>query len=63
MARELGRGVFPQPLPLDGPSEIREVNESFNVMVSDLKRLASDREASARRRQPRPSYTDYPIKT
>lgn len=43
-ARELGRGVFPQPLPLDGPSEIREVNESFNVMVSDLKRLASDRE-------------------
>lgn len=43
-ARQLGRGIFPQPLPLDGPREIREVNESFNVMVSDMKRLASDRE-------------------
>lgn len=43
-ARQLGRGILPEPLPLDGPREIREVNESFNVMVSDLKRLQSDRE-------------------
>ena len=43
-ARQLGRGNLPDPLPLEGPREIREVNESFNVMVSDLKRLASDRE-------------------
>lgn len=43
-ARKLGRGTYPPPLPLEGPREIQEVNESFNVMVSDLKRLANDRE-------------------
>lgn len=43
-ARQLGRGILPEPLPLDGPREIQEVNESFNVMVSDMKRLQSDRE-------------------
>ncbi len=43
-ARELGRGRAPAPLPIEGPKEIQEVNESFNVMVQDLKRLANDRE-------------------
>ncbi len=43
-ARTLGGGKLPDPLPLEGPTEIQQVNESFNVMVADLKRLASDRE-------------------
>ena len=43
-AKELGQGKSPEPLPIEGPKEIQEVNESFNVMVQDLKRLANDRE-------------------
>lgn len=43
-ARTLGSGRLPEPLPIEGPKEIQQVNESFNVMVTDLKRLASDRE-------------------
>lgn len=43
-ARTLGRGEFPKPLPVEGPKEIQEVNESFNVMVAGMKRLQSDRE-------------------
>lgn len=43
-AREIGRGKSPSPLPIEGPKEIQEVNESFNVMLQDLKRLANDRE-------------------
>ncbi len=43
-ARELGRGLTPAPLPIEGPKEIQQVNESFNVMLQDLKRLANDRE-------------------
>lgn len=43
-ARELGNGRIPQPLPADtGPIEIRTLNESFNRMVTDLKKIASDR--------------------
>ncbi len=40
----LGRGILPDPLPVEGPKEIQQVNESFNMMVQDLKRLAHDRE-------------------
>jgi two-component system osmolarity sensor histidine kinase EnvZ len=42
-ARELGEGRAPAPLPADGPSEIRTVNESFNRMVADLGKLEEDR--------------------
>ncbi|MBQ8828701.1 MAG: HAMP domain-containing protein [Burkholderiaceae bacterium] len=43
-ARTLGRGEYPKPLPVEGLKEIQEVNESFNLMVSGMKRLQSDRE-------------------
>lgn len=43
-AREIGRGKSPAPLPIEGPKEIQQVNESFNLMLQDLKRLANDRE-------------------
>ena len=43
-ARDLGNWKIPQPLPADtGPIEIRTLNESFNRMVTDLKKIASDR--------------------
>ncbi len=43
-AKQLGQGKTPKPLPIEGPKEIQQVNESFNLMVSDLKTLANDRE-------------------
>jgi len=43
-ARTIGRGQYPKPLPVEGPKEIQEVNEAFNVMVSNMQRLSNDRE-------------------
>ncbi|MCD8340200.1 MAG: HAMP domain-containing protein, partial [Burkholderiales bacterium] len=43
-ARQIGMGLTPDPLPLTGPKEIQQVNESFNLMQQDLTRLANDRE-------------------
>ena len=44
-ARSFGRGVIPANLPEEtGPSELREVNLSFNRMVQDLTRIENDRE-------------------
>lgn len=44
-AREFGRGKIPQNLPEDsGPAELRELNSSFNRMVSDINRMEKDRE-------------------
>ena len=44
-ARSFGRGVIPANLPEEtGPSELREVNSSFNRMVQDLTRIENDRE-------------------
>lgn len=42
-ARAIAAGATPQPLPENGPAEIREANRSFNQMVSDLHRIESDR--------------------
>jgi two-component system osmolarity sensor histidine kinase EnvZ len=42
-AREVGKGSFPEPLPLDGSSEIKAVTEAFNRMSQGIKRLESDR--------------------
>ena len=43
-AKALGRGDMPEELPDTGVAEIREVNRSFNMMVSDLARSEEDRE-------------------
>lgn len=42
-ARDVGRGQFPKPLPLDGSSEIIAVTEAFNKMSMGIKQLESDR--------------------
>jgi two-component system osmolarity sensor histidine kinase EnvZ len=42
-AAELGSGRSPPSLPETGPVEIRTVNESFNRMVTDLRKLEADR--------------------
>ncbi len=42
-ARSVARGITPAPLPDRGPAEIREANQSFNQMVSDLRQVESDR--------------------
>jgi len=42
-ARQVGKGVFPDPLPLDGSSEIIAVTEAFNRMSQGIKQLESDR--------------------
>ena len=45
VAKELGRGQVPRPLPEDtGTIEIQEVNKSFNRMVQDLRCMDQDRE-------------------
>ncbi len=41
--RAIAKGVWPDPLPERGPTEIREANRSFNQMVADLNRVDSDR--------------------
>ena len=42
-ARAVARGDTPAALPEQGPTEIREANQSFNQMVHDLKQVESDR--------------------
>ena len=42
-ARLVGKGVFPDPLPLDGSSEIIAVTQAFNKMSQGIKQLESDR--------------------
>jgi Signal transduction histidine kinase len=43
-AQILSRGETPQPLPETGPSEIRELNASFNRMARDIRQTEADRE-------------------
>lgn len=42
-ARQVGKGNFPEPLPLDGSSEVIAVTEAFNKMSQGIKQLESDR--------------------
>lgn len=42
-ARQVGKGNFPEPLPLDGSSEIIAVTEAFNKMSQGIKQFESDR--------------------
>lgn len=42
-AQLLARGLSPKPLPEKGPREIKELNASFNRMVSDLQQAEADR--------------------
>lgn len=42
-AREVGKGIFPESLPLDGSSEIIAVTRAFNKMSQGIKQLESDR--------------------
>ena len=41
--RAIARGQPTEPLPEEGPTEIKEANRSFNQMVADLERIDSDR--------------------
>ena len=42
-ARRLGRGETPEPLPAEGPRELRTVAEAFNRMTSDLASIERER--------------------
>jgi two-component system osmolarity sensor histidine kinase EnvZ len=42
-ARQVGKGVFPDPLSLNGSSEIIAVTQAFNKMSQGIKQLESDR--------------------
>jgi len=42
-ARRLGRGETPEPLPAEGPRELRTVAEAFNRMTSDLASMERER--------------------
>lgn len=42
-ARAIAKGQHPEPLPEQGPTEIKEANRSFNQMVDDLNQVESDR--------------------
>ncbi|MFC4698607.1 two-component system sensor histidine kinase EnvZ [Glaciecola siphonariae] len=42
-AKEVGRGQFPEALPLEGSTEIISVTTAFNHMSSNIKQLESDR--------------------
>jgi two-component system osmolarity sensor histidine kinase EnvZ len=42
-ARAIAKGQHPEPLPEEGPTEIKEANRSFNQMVEDLNQVESDR--------------------
>lgn len=42
-ARELGRGRHPEPVNVNGASELRQVAEAFNRMSDDLKQIAAER--------------------
>lgn len=41
--RAIAKGRQPEPLPEQGPNEIKEANRSFNQMVADLNQIESDR--------------------
>lgn len=47
-ARNLQRGRFDRPIPLSGPSEVRDLGRAFNAMANDLAELVA-REQAARR--------------
>lgn len=42
-AQRVSRGEFPEPLPVQGPQELRDLSETFNTMVRDISKLADDR--------------------
>nr|WP_136250874.1 two-component system sensor histidine kinase EnvZ [Ningiella ruwaisensis] len=42
-ARKVGRGQFPEPLALEGSTEIVAVTKAFNSMSQNIKQLESDR--------------------
>ncbi|MDT0595210.1 two-component system sensor histidine kinase EnvZ [Glaciecola petra] len=42
-ARKVGKGHFPEPLPLVGSTEVVAVTEAFNKMSQGIKQLESDR--------------------
>jgi len=42
-AARVGRGQTPEPLPEDGPMELRELSTAFNRMASDLAALERER--------------------
>ena len=43
VARELGQGRHPEPVSLDGASELRQLAEAFNRMSEDLQQIAAER--------------------
>src|SRR5690606_22101490 len=47
-ARQLQRGRFDRPIPLSGPSEVRDLGVAFNAMGNDLAEFVA-REQAARR--------------
>jgi two-component system osmolarity sensor histidine kinase EnvZ len=42
-AEQIGAGRMPEPLPENGPAEIRTLSHAFNRMTSNLKQLDTDR--------------------
>jgi two-component system osmolarity sensor histidine kinase EnvZ len=44
VTQQLARGETPTPLPEKGPTEIRDLNTSFNRMARDLRQNEADRE-------------------
>ena len=42
-AQQMSQGQTPDPLPETGPQEIRDLNASFNRMVSELRQAETDR--------------------
>src|SRR5262249_40406443 len=42
-ARQVGSGVMPEPLPEEGPRELRTVAAAFNRMTSDLASMERER--------------------
>jgi signal transduction histidine kinase/ActR/RegA family two-component response regulator len=47
-ARKLQTGQFERPLPLGGPSEVRELGRAFNAMGNDLAELVAKEQAARR---------------
>ena len=47
-ARKLQTGRFDRPLPLAGPSEVRELGRAFNAMGNDLAELVAKQQAARR---------------
>ena len=55
-ARKLQHGTFERPIPVGGPSEVRELGRAFNAMSNDLANLLA-REQAARREAEEASRT------